>query len=110
MADLAKSMTRCICGGRLGEFEHIPERGIRRAFCRSCGTEYGYPEDHPFFKNQIKKEIIHAPGFTPANKPIKDPPKLYRCKRCGAPIEKGQALRTFGIHGKALCADCEEDV
>ncbi len=49
----AKSIFRCVCGGRCRFKERIPERGIIVLVCTSqgCGTEYSYPIDHPLFKN-----------------------------------------------------------
>ncbi|MCZ7394060.1 MAG: hypothetical protein O8C56_12170 [Candidatus Methanoperedens sp.] len=106
---LTNSILKCVCGTRLKKenFKKIPERGIWEITC-PCGTEYAYPSDHPFF-SMVKQEIVLMPGFIQANQPIKDPPKLYHCKKCGASITKEQALRTFnGSQGKALCANCQE--
>jgi transcription elongation factor Elf1 len=113
--NLEKSMVRCVCGGRVSNPQRHEKRSVYIMHCLSCGTEYGYPLDHPFFAKleqalKEKQEILLAPGFTTANNPIQSPPKLYNCKRCGDFVSKEQALKTFHIIGKALCAECQEAV
>lgn len=56
-----------------------------------------------------EKEAPITTGFTPANQPIKEPPKMYFCKDCSAAIGKEQALSSFSSQGRALCIQCEEE-
>lgn len=108
------NLFKCVCGGRVKFKALIPERGVIDMVCTAegCGVVYSYPIGHPWFNEyrpweENKKEIILAPGFTPADQPIKNPPKIYRCIDCKEPIPKDRALQTLDIFGRALCEICQ---
>lgn len=71
--------------------------------CVKCGTEYGFPDDHPYFTHDEARTDVGEHVIFEAFKPRAE---IKKCKACGAPITQIQALKTYNEQGRALCEGC----
>ena len=99
----ALKVFRCFCGARVKITARRDKMYILH--CTRCRTEYGYPDDHPFFTHEnALTEVGDYVIFEAFNLPKEE--KTKKCKACGATITQAQAVRTFEEQGRALCEGC----
>lgn len=89
----------CFCGAKLRDGGVVGELRFFSCSNKECGEVFQIPI------GQIG-DLGRGSAFVPAA--VLPFSRAYSCRQCGASIGEEQALRTFGVLGRALCIGCEE--